>query len=202
MVQRSKSKMPLSACKPTTPPPELIRFGHSNFEFNSCKSFGTATPFPLNCASTLVIPLPSPTNDKFYCVLSPITTPDSIKNCCAICHLHQTRHIHSSASSKRFVPVVSIPVLVLQGSVVFHEACLFAYLLSDNEVAGLTGEFYEELRELRKWVIAQKWDWAVLGEVLDRVLTKAGKRMVEAEEAVEAERYGEMVELGNGCYVV
>lgn len=91
---------------------------------------------------------------------------------------------------------------MLQGSVVFHEACLFACLLSDNTAAGLTGEFYEELRELRKWVIAQKWDWAVLGEALDRVLTKAGKRIVEAEEAEEAEEYGEMVELGNGCYVV
>jgi len=88
---------------------------------------------------------------------------------------------------------------MLQDSVVFHEACLFSYLLSDHKVAGLTEEFYEELRELREWVVAQKWDWAVLGEALDRVLMKTGKRVVE--EVEEVEEVGEMVDLGNGCYV-
>ena len=95
-------------------------------------------------------------------------------------------------------------MFALQDSVVFHEACLFSYLLSDHKVAGLTGVFYEELRELRKWVVAQKWDWAVLGEAMDRVLMKAGKRVVEVvevEEVEEVEELGEMVDLGNGCYV-
>ena len=87
---------------------------------------------------------------------------------------------------------------------VFHEACLFSYLLSDHKVAGLTGEFYDKLRELRKWVIEQKWDWAVLVEALGRVLMKAEKRVVEAvevEEVEEVEEVGELVDLGNGCYV-
>jgi len=81
---------------------------------------------------------------------------------------------------------------------------LFSYLLSDHKVAGLSAEFYEKLRELRKWAVAQKWDWAVLGEALDRVLMKAGKRVVEAvevDEVEEVEELGEMVDLGNGCYV-
>jgi len=81
---------------------------------------------------------------------------------------------------------------------------LFSYLLSDHKVAGLTMELYEELSELRKWVVAQNWDWGVLGEALDRVLVKAGKRVVGAvdvEEVEEVEELGEMVDLGNGCYV-
>ena len=81
---------------------------------------------------------------------------------------------------------------------------MFSYLLSDHKVAGLSAEFYEKLRELRKWAVAQKWDWAVLGEALDRVLMKAGKRVVEAvevDEVEEVEELGEMVDLGNGCYV-
>ena len=96
-------------------------------------------------------------------------------------------------------------MFALQNSVVFHEACLFSYLLSDHKVAGLTGEFYEKLRDLSKWVVAQKWDWAVLGEALDRVLMKAGERVVDAVEVEEVEEaveeLGEMVDLGNGCYV-
>jgi hypothetical protein len=180
MAQPPKSRMLAHARKPQTSPLELIRFGHSNHEFNASKYFGTATPFPLNLTSTPSRLLLPPTHDKLYKYLSPTSTPTPIKHYCAICNLHQIKHFRSSASSKRLVPVASVPVFMLKGDVSFHEACLFAYLLADSKVPRLrlTENAHEELRGLKEWVCGQKWDWFVLEGALDRVLKKGEDKEV------------------------
>jgi hypothetical protein len=172
MAQPLKSKMPAPTRKPQTSPLELIRFGHSNHEFNASKYVGTATPFPLNLLSTPSRSLLPPIHDKLYKYLTPIPTPAPTKHYCAICNLHQIKHFRSSASSKRLVPVASVPVFMLEGDVFFHEACLFTYLLADSKVPRLrlTEKAFEELTELKEWVWGQKWDWFVLEGALDRVL--------------------------------
>jgi hypothetical protein len=175
--------MPMSARKLGPTLPELIRVGQSHVEFHLSKSSGTATLFLLNYSPTTLKPLPSPTDDKLYCCLSPIISiPDLIKSCCAICHLLQIKQFHLSASSKRFVPVVSQPVFMLQDLTVFHEACLYAFLSSDSMRLGPSMGLCEKLMELRDWVATQGWDSLMLERALDRVRHKIVTRDVREKE--------------------
>lgn len=89
---------------------------------------------------------------------------------------------------------------MLQVFMVFHEACLYAYLSSDRVVPGPGRELYEKRKELKNWVIEQEWDGVVLEKTLDRVLEKMTKMMEEKAEEVQGG--GEMVKLKEGLVVM
>jgi hypothetical protein len=50
---------------------------------------------------------------------------------------------------------------MLQGSMVFHEACLYVYLRSDRVVPGPGRGLYEKLKEWKNRVIEQERDGVV-----------------------------------------
>jgi hypothetical protein len=97
--------------------------------------------------------------------LTPIT---STPHPCLICDRYLIQHLQTDKDHKLFLPSQSKPAFKFSGGgVVFHEACLFAFLA---EVPAPPVVVSKHVWQLRKKI--KGWSGETVGHTMDRVVSK------------------------------